>query len=402
MSYLQDKLKEALGLNKVDSSKNSFITNWSPNSVRCIILAKNYILVARHLGASVGCVKKTNLDMALVVQDLEETTAKNYGNPKLNVVLSKRSFSCLEEFYIDSAYLDYPKMIDIQGYIKDLAKSTSRIRYFGHGSFPDRGLDDYMNKVYADNMKNTGYCLAKDDNFPVKLVSIDIGNKEWYSNYLLRPSFYKLDYPKGDLALHFAKIERDYSKISASLEKEVKDKSVDEQITYIAMRDERDTEVFHKIDRMLEVLARNKSDKVCNVAYKEWGRAISSLSPFEGLSQSWVDRVFGSDRYMKLVYQRYNAVYTGSKGVNPDKVTEVYTSGRGFIDIKSILDDFCICLTDKLIKLGMEDMVGLSLSMNGSSIPDGNFRMKYLRNNSDIEDTDGYFLYLSDLIGYRL
>lgn len=396
MSYLRDKLKQALGLNKADNDKK-FITDWTPNGIRSIIIAKNYILVAKHLGVSAGCVKKTDLDIAQVAQDLEKSNS-HYGNPKINTTLLKRSLSCLEEMYIDSVYLNYPKMIDLVGYAKEMGKSTSRIRFIGHGNFPESGLDVYLNRAYAENRRKLDYAIATDENLPIKLTGVATKNDLWYTKYMLRPTYYKLDAPKGELSLHFAKIERDYTKQLETIRKDAKGKSLEEQVMYISQCDERNVLVFHRIDGMLETLSRNKKDKVCNMAFNEWKKVISGLKPFEGLSQSWVDKLF-TDRYMVLVYKRYNVVYTGSKGLSEDRVRETFELGKGFINIANVLDEFCIRVSDRLMEMGLGDLVGFSLSVNDGFIPDGEFRSRFIKNEVGVYDVDGYFVYLSDVLG---
>ena len=43
MGYIHDKLKEALGGSKVIDSKNTVISDWTPNNIKVLVISKNFI-----------------------------------------------------------------------------------------------------------------------------------------------------------------------------------------------------------------------------------------------------------------------------------------------------------------------------------------------------------------------
>ena len=215
MSYLYDKLKEALGGEVVVSNKSAVIKNWSPNNIKALLISRNYIIVVKHLGASMGCAKQFDLDVDMVAQDLDALMRTNFGKPKLNTLLSKRSLSCLEEIYVDAMFQNYPQVLDIEGYVKEL--TNSRLRYYGYVEFPVGNFADYLNNAYrqAKAQGNLGYSIATDTNrggyLRVEYKSTNC--EDWYTKYYLRPQFYQMDSEKGSLAVHFRKFEADYEEI---------------------------------------------------------------------------------------------------------------------------------------------------------------------------------------------
>lgn len=198
MGYIYDKLKEALGGSKFSSSHQSVVKDWTPNGVRAIIIYRDFILVANH----VKLPKLYPLDVSEVVMDLQQ----NGRNGALHNLLGQRQLSCMEEFYVDGVFQNYRGALDLQGYITKLLNDRSRLRYYG---YIDGVTGQDLFKRYAD-AKMSGdvlYSYARDGSRVGALQVTDVGNRDWYLNYNLRPQYYALDAENGELHRWFVKSE---------------------------------------------------------------------------------------------------------------------------------------------------------------------------------------------------
>lgn len=200
MGYIYNELKKALGGYSV-SENVGFIKDWTPNSVRALMIGVNSILVVNHIGNP----KIYDLDMQQVKEDLEKYS-QGYRQGSLNNLLKQRQLSCLEEIYISPYYQNLKAAIDLEDYINHLVSDKSRLRYYGYfqGSLVEaRGL--YLTAISTFNY---GYSLAKDQKRILKLEYKSIDNPEWYKNYNLRPQYYQLDSDKGKLHSWFVQCEK--------------------------------------------------------------------------------------------------------------------------------------------------------------------------------------------------
>lgn len=397
MGYLHDKLKEAIGL--VDS-KSSIIREWTPNNIKTLIIGKHYMLVVHHIGGFNGH-KIVKLDESLLLEDMKRL-AKNGGNPKLNTILKKRSLSCLEEFYVDSIYIGFPVIVDIMGYVEELVKTTSRLRYFGYGEFPLES-SDWINKSYISNKQNFDYSLATDNNRPFNLEFRNVGYKDWYKNYYLRPQFYEKDKENGKLSLHFKKFENDYKSYLLSKNKEDSIKNLEVTLKEIVCVNDKNNIVYlKKFDMLLSHLTKYTKDEVVSYIFNICKNRITKREPVEGLTKELVLKTLKdcNDRdYLLKSYERYGVISKENTTLNKDKLQEYIRQGKGFINIQGILDDICLESTKVLINEGYKDLVGMSLYFMERDIPCGNFRDTFIKKQSDSKDLNGYFKYLGELIG---
>lgn len=404
MSYLYDKLKEALGGEVVTSNKNTVIRNWTPNNIKALIISRYYIVVVKHLGLNMGCAKQYDLDVNLVAQDLDELFRTNYGKPKLNSLLTKRSLSCLEEIYVDSMFQNYPQVLDLQGYMRELVSTMSRIRFFGYGEFPiGVNVAEYLSNAYrnAYNSGNYDYSIAKDSNRgAIRLEYRELNKKDWYTRYYLRPQFYQMDVERGNLAVHFRKFESDYAKCANKIAENDKLNAVREVIHDIVLRD--DKVVLNSIDNLLTYLYKNKNDGVCSVALSATKKAIEeSVKPVKGLTLDIIRKSTGwNDNYLFEAYsKKYKVLGNASDELDLDTLLKLHDEGEGFIRVKWVLDSICLRITEELLNKGKKDVVGMALMINRSKIPDGRFNSGYINNPNDTDSLEGFYSYLCDLVG---
>lgn len=236
--YIADMLQRNL-YGKYYNSVSGEIANWSPNDVRSLIITKYFIAIFYHLPKKVAnptiCVLAPNK----VEEDILES--RKYSVPKLNTVLFKRSFSCLEEIYIDKSFDG--TLIDMEAFILGMNKDINRLRRYGYiVSLPNyqQMLTGYMNYL-AKGYKQSNYDLSlydylKEINLGI-LDSKETGNKNWHTSYYLRPKYYKLDGENGALSRHFRKVE---SVIETNLQLKSKSSAKAEEVSLLRTLVEQD------------------------------------------------------------------------------------------------------------------------------------------------------------------
>lgn len=208
MSYIYDALKTALG---GASFKGGTVSkNWSPNEVRSIVLMRDFILVADFLKAP----KVVPLDYNELSSDLSNPNRRGY----LNKILLDRQLSCMEEIYVDEAYIRTQGVIDLDEYVKSAINTKSRLRYYGYVSGMNAGtLQSLYVKALSEGDMN--FTLARSmGGFRYN----DTNNTTWYKNHNLRDQFYELDKPNGRLAVYFKKCEATISEELKSREEQAK------------------------------------------------------------------------------------------------------------------------------------------------------------------------------------
>jgi len=401
MSYIQDKLKEALGGNKVMDSKNTIIHDWTPNNIKVLVISRNFILVVYHIGGFGGS-KVVKLDIEQVKADLEKMTN---SNAKLNTILKRRSLSCLEELYIDSAFVSYSPLIDLMGYVQELVNSVSRLRYFGYGEFP-LGSEEWLRTSYQRNKSNLDYSIATDTSKPFSLEVRKVGYEGWYKNYYLRPKYYRLDEDNGKLAMHFRKFEKDYKTYILSKEGEKERNILEDSLKHIACINDEDNVVYLKrFDTLLSYLTKGSNDKVKGCILKVCKKYVRIEGTFEGLTKKLAYSILNesSERdYLLKSYERFGVLDTENRAINKEKVSAYIKECRGFINIRGILDSICLESSRLLIDEGYKDLVGMALIMNEKDIPEGSLRSNYIKRPSIDGSIEGYFTYLGELVGVVL
>lgn len=200
MGYIYDKLKEALGGAKFSSSHQSAVKDWTPNGVKALVIARDFIFVANH----VKMAKVILLDVNEVATDIQQ----NGKSGALHNLLAQRQLSCMEEFYVDSVYLQYQGIMNMSQYIDRLVTEKSRLRFYGYirGVSADELKEKFLKaRLNGDAM----YCYALDGSRKAVINYKSTDNSAWYKNYNLRPQYYALDADNGDLHRWFKRAEKE-------------------------------------------------------------------------------------------------------------------------------------------------------------------------------------------------
>lgn len=406
MSYLYDNLKLALGGENVTKSKSTVISGWTPNNIRAIFISRDYIVVCNHL--SLGS-KVINLDRNLVSDDIQKIASSHYGSAKLNTLLSRRSLSCLEEIYIDLVFMSFPQVIDLVSYARDLVDSCSRLRYFGFADFSNCS-SEYLKGVYLS--KPIGYALAKDASREgvLKLEYKGTNNENWYRNYFLRPQYYKLDADKGNLAIHFRKIEDEYCKLQGIIEERNKDEVTGKLVLAMVSKDiENINTYFSRMEKKVLMKSEDEVRKLVQRAlkvtiskYKSDGKGYQGLN-INNLSKyikNLTKDVEGALKY----YELFSVMDRKADSLlDVNMMMSSLESGVGFFNVNDILDTICLNISLELKKTGYSDLVMMSVLMCESAIPDGNFSKSVLKSpNGGEGDIQGYFDFISEVIGMEV
>lgn len=190
MGYIYDKLKEALGGSKFSSSHQSVVKDWTPNNVKALFIYRDFIFVAHH----------TRLPkvIPLNINEFSMDIQQNGRSGALHNLLAQRQLSCMEEFYVDSSFMNYPGAMDMGAYIGKLVTERSRLRY--HGYISGVNVEELRERFSRAKLNGDPlYAYATDGSRSASMSYTAVNNPMWYKNYYLRPQFYAMDAENGEL-----------------------------------------------------------------------------------------------------------------------------------------------------------------------------------------------------------
>lgn len=386
MSYIQDCLKGLLGGIKLSVDRSGVINDWTPNNVKSIIIGRDCMMVVYHIGGFGGC-RLIRLDSSRVMQEVADTTG---GYPRINAVLNRRSLTCLEELYVDTIYLSNPLVVDVGRYVSENVGDSSRFRFYGFGSFC-YGDMEYVRSAYARSRGDYDYALALDRGCPFRIEYKGSGNAGWYRSYYLRPQYYKLDEEGGKLDTHFRKIEREYRSYRI-------DKDSGRYISAIVSVDEGNARYFRLFDRFLGIIVGSRDVVRCMVL-NVVNKVLLDSWYIRGLKDSYVRDV--CSEYVFKCYKNFNVLDNSSKNeLDFNCLSRLYSSHRGFIDIRAVLDCICCDIIELLPKEGYPVLTSTALMVNEDFIPKGRVRELYYNGSEPKNGSiEGYYRFLEEIVG---
>lgn len=408
--YIVEELTKALGGKKLSESHQSLISGWTPNNVKAIFISVDFILVVNHLGYS--C-KVVPLDRNLVASDIEQCKVV-YGKPKLNSVLEKRSFSCLEEIYVDAILVGIPQLINIEAYINSFNKDTDRLRYAGAGDFNGSYID-WIRGIYSTK-QSLDYAIAKDTSRPFKLQFKTINEDDWYKHYYLRPKYYRMDSEKGGLAMHFRKFAKDYSAVKDKLKEQSENSIKVKAINKIVEHDVSSLGYLTRLQNLINASKTTSSEsfesKIC-MAFKDiFTEEYKKAYKVEGLTKEDLSCCkIEDEKVLKLLFSWYKlcGVCEGAKkheGVSLEVLEGYLRSQRGFLNIDFIVESFLSRLITRLND-GYKELVVVTLVSNAGLVPSeivGKMPLvtKMGIKGSDTSSIEGMFILISELVGKKV
>lgn len=216
MGYLYNKLRDALGGTSVKTGTQ--IKKWSPNEIRSIVIMREYILIADYL--------KQPKVMPLDLNEVDVDLRSRGGGSSLNNLLNNRQLSCMEEIYVDSVFMNYKDVFDLEKYVRDMFNQVSRLRYYG---YTRAGNAEVLRQFYS-NVQING---TMDATIALNIGGFeynDTGNSGWYKKHNLRPQYYALDSDKGTLHTYFMKCEKQIGEETENKENTIKTLKTSEKI----------------------------------------------------------------------------------------------------------------------------------------------------------------------------
>ena len=413
MGYIYEEVRKLMnGLNKPTGS--GLITNWTPNSYRCIVVGGSFIFIARHVGSPIVRL----LDVSKVQEDLAGY-ARGVGKGSLHNLLSGRQLSCLEEIYFDGIYKQYRNLYDMNMYISKVKNSLSRLRYYGYFSADYTGITSWLTERYM----NCGvlYCLASDSSCPLRLESVSVGDTDWYKHYNLRPQYYKMDSEKGTLAIYFRKNEDKIEKMIAEAKKSQEEKEKGKEtndknalIKEALMTDIRNYEYLVKLKTLAIYCFKNKKDEICDSVYKNLMKLIEK-SPYTYITPRKVESSLMNEVDASVVnglmsyYKKFRVIGEDSKSMKSFDPSGIdigdlrKAAETGFSRVEEILDKLCCGCTRDISHIAMHKvLLDVNKKRAEKLVPMGEFYTTYIGSGTPVGNVGGYLTYLSYMVGYNL
>ena len=391
MSYVYDKLKDALGGAKFSTSHTSVVRDWSPNSVKAVIVCRNFILVAYHISAA----KLINLDSSESVQD----AMLNGRSGALHNLLSQRQLSCMEEIYVDAMYMNYPGAMDLDYYINKLKTEHSRLRYYGYISdVSGSELYDCFNKarINGDFM----YAYANDRSRTAKLKYEQSGITAWYKNYNLRPQYYAMDADNGALHRWFSKAEEVAFGVEKRRAAELENTGIMQAVGTLVKQDYaniRDIALFMKLYDYI----RGIDDSIFNLVVKGIEAAAENgRLGVDGLTPKMLSRALGSvgdwSRELARCYKLFG-IFGRDADLGLEEILKYVKRGKGLLCLDDLLD---LILHEVFLQFTKHSRDGLIMLKAQASLYEGRIPDRRFRKDIKLKEFgDDWECYLDVLLG---
>lgn len=386
MGYLYDKVKLALGGNKFSSSHSGVVSDWSPNSVKALFITRGYIIVVNHVKVP----KLYKLD----VNESSLDISKNGSGGALHNLLSQRQLSCMEEIYVDAVFNNYKGMMDLQGYVNKTIRESSRLRYYGYIDV-NSNPQEIVNKYTKEKMEmNPLYAYATDKTRSAALQYYEVGNKQWYKNYNLRPQYYKLDADNGLLDRWFRKSESKIEELLNKQTEELENKSRNDIIHALFVTDVNRAKSLKLLMELYTFTGKRSDNDLFKAVHRSISSALKNVSPVKGFRVVDLQNTFKAegckvndvDNYIISSYAELH-IFDSSKaeGITFEELVEFAKKNDGFLLLTGLLEDICCRLwssskrdvkiqiklvsvkcTDELPEGKFSEALGLKVKGNGS------------------------------------
>ena len=391
MPYVYETIKNILAGDEKVSKKS-----WSPNIYRCIVIGADYIFIAYHGGIKQN--KIVPLDSSLVVMDIQKSMAGSYRG-SVNNLLQERQLSCLEEIYLDVAYIGCPSIFDMERYIKSVRSSVSRLRYYGYCET----TGDYSWMIESYSRENPVYTIAADKKKSgIKLKSVATGTEDWYKKYNLRPMNYSGDADNGRLAIWFRSNEKKIEKMIEETEFYQQRDAVFKKLKSICQVDSDNIKYYRALREMLIYIQSNKKDEVCKLAIEVVQEAVKVDRVIKGFTEDLVSQVVNADVTLMLsMYKMFKVLdVSGNTVVDKSQIDEIYKSGVGALNLMDLLDLISDNLSVRVGKL-FPTVIKVAVFRCKDTLPNGRTRSRVTGVEGTATLPDGYFQFLGNVIGNR-
>lgn len=340
MGYIYDNVKATLNMEKKD---------YSPNNVKALFITRSFIVAIYHVSPASYRV--------LDVTKSEEDIKRNGSTGAIHNLLLKRQLSCMEEIYVDPIFMQYLGAMNLEAYVSNMCKDSSRLHYYGYIS-ADGDPVEILQKYTAAKMKdNFTYSYATDRD---KSCSMAYNNtdkfrskpNEWVYNHNLRPTYYSMDADNGLLGRYFRSVD-------AKLDELMEEYRVFEQYAYVEKILEKELKYMETIrDFMLLMFTYKKvkgtGEPMMRLFHSIAAGCIRENKCIEGLNvdffhklQRRINESFSGDIkkiYFLLDVYKYLRVMdrSSSNGVSNEVLSELVMHSGTFSGIAELLDDTAV------------------------------------------------------------
>lgn len=255
--YMYQMLSKAI----FDSEdKNKIKSDWSPNTIKNIVILRDCIVVVYHTTRQTKFVQLN--------QEALDDIMSNGSKGALHNVLGAYQLSCLEEIYVDSVFQNYLGTFNLDKYVNGLKNTRSRLRYCGYVQWvmgAGQNIFNYYNK--GKQTLSEDYTLAQSKGV-VNIGIQNLDNTDWYTKHNLRPENYKLDKERGTLDAWFTKVERNMTEYYGQVKKEVYANAVDKLYCVLFEKLLGDLKYYRYWFTMIKLIKSGKKNSVGDAILK--------------------------------------------------------------------------------------------------------------------------------------
>ena len=240
--------------------KNKIKSDWSPNTIKNIVILRDCIVVVYHTTRQTKFVQLN--------QEALDDIMSNGSKGALHNVLGAYQLSCLEEIYVDSVFQNYLGTFNLDKYVNGLKNTRSRLRYCGYVQWvmgAGQNIFNYYNK--GKQTLSEDYTLAQSKGV-VNIGIQNLDNTDWYTKHNLRPENYKLDKERGTLDAWFTKVERNMTEYYGQVKKEVYANAVDKLYCVLFEKLLGDLKYYRYWFTMIKLIKSGKKNSVGDAILK--------------------------------------------------------------------------------------------------------------------------------------
>lgn len=361
--YMYQELRKMI----MNTKGKSTPKDWSPNSIKAIIITREFIFVAYHLSQP----KYIMLNPEEAIEDIQ----RNGSNGALHNLLSQKQLSCLEEIYVDSAFENYRGIMDIEGYVNGLVNSVSRLRFYGY--IANANVQEIMNG-YSIAMTNRDleYAFALDKNRTSALMYQSTENNNWYSKYNLRPDKYPTDSIKGNLNAWFKMVESKILEQKQAELNQVVSQGINSAVVTLYKQDLNNAENLKNFLLLKKRISNLTSDAISSnvrkvIASVDMGKSVQKISVKqlqEILSQEGVNVSGGKDSFVLKSYKNSSVFCKENIELNLEKLVDLAKSYEGFLSLPTYFCNICSKLAQKSNNMLDDTFIMMHLVMSNMGL----------------------------------
>ena len=336
--YMYQQLKNAV----MGSSSNT--KNWSPNSIKAIVITRSFIFVAYHIRQP----KIVNLDLSESIADIQ----KNGSSGALHNLLSQKQLSCLEEIYVDSVFQGYAGFMDLQGYVDKLVSTVSRLRFYGFIENAD--VNELYNNFSNAMMNGNGeYCFALDNTRRSVIQYQSTQNDNWYSKYNLRPDKYSADANKGTLNTWFKKVEGVVNRKHEEEFNALQQRGIASAVSCLFKQDLAYVTDFSLLLKLRQAIQQRSNDTICNTVRVTINKHLAKVKmqkiTLEDLQSSLKSERISLDSKSTFLIQAYKkyGILNKDATIDLEELVERAKLYEGFLSLPTLLCNICAELAER-------------------------------------------------------